>query len=262
MKKQYLVPGELHFEAARGKLAKHEKFHLFGYNPAVSTTVPEVISYSASYRTPAPANATTLQVVSSSANDTAAGTGARQVTLRGRAADGSVTEEDVETNGLTPVTTENAFWRLTEAFVSESGTYASESAGSHAGQITVSDGTNTWAIINSTALFPSSTSAIGAYTVPIGYDAIIESISIHADNNKPMTVMMFKRENNSFTAPFDAMKLIERWDGISGANQQTYKGGLLLPAKADFGFLAKSSGQEGSISVDAEVTLIWRGDGI
>ena len=262
MKKRYLVPGEFHFEAARGKLAKHEKVMMFGYNPVVSTTTPEVISFSGSYRTPLPDDAATLQIVSTSANDTANGTGARSVTLRGRAADGSVRVEQVAMNGTTPVSTENAFWRLTEAFVSESGTYATQSAASHAGTITISDGTNTWAIIDSTALFPSSVAAIGAYTVPLGYDAIVESISIHADNNKPMTVMMFKRENNTFTAPYDAMRLIERWDGIAGSSTQPFKGGIYLPPLTDVGFLAKSTSQEGSISVDAELTLIWRGDGI
>jgi hypothetical protein len=262
MKKQYLVPGEMHFETARGKLAKHEKVHLFGYNPAVSTTTVEVISFSASYRTPLPNASTTLSVVSTSANDTANGTGARSVILRGRAPDGSRIEEEVATNGLTPVTSQNEFWRLTEAFVSKSGTYASQTAASHAGTITISDGTNTWAIIDSTALFPSSVAAIGAYTVPLGYDAIVESISIHADNNKPMTVMMFKRENSTFTEPYDAMRLIERWDGIAGSSTQPFKGGLYLPPLTDVGFLAKSTSQEGSISVDAELTLIWRGDGI
>jgi len=250
----------MHFEAARGKLAKHEKVHLFGYNPSVSTTVPEVIEYSGNYRTPT--TATTLRIVSSNANDTGAGTGARTVTLRGRGIDGSTIDETVTMQGLTPVETQNAFWRLTEAFVVTSGTYASQSAGSHAGTITISDGSNTWAVIDSTALFPSATTAIGAYTVPAGYDAIVESISIHADNNKPMTVMMFKRENGALTEPYSAMRLLERWDGIAGSSHQAYKGGHLIPAKADFGFIAKSISQEGAISVDAELTLIWRGDGI
>jgi hypothetical protein len=262
MKKQYLVPGEMHFETARGKLAKHEKVHLFGYNPAVSTTSAKVISYSGSYKTPLPVNATTLRVTSTSENDTANGTGARAVILQGMAADGSRIEEEVATNGLTAAISQNAFWRLTGAFVSKSGTYATETAGSHAGTITISDGTNTWGIINQLATFPSSTTSIGAYTVPLGYDCILESISLHADNNKPMSVLLFKRENTSFTEPYDPMILLERWNGIAGSSTQPFKGGLYLPPLTDVGFLAKSTSQEGSISVDAELTLIWRGDGI
>lgn len=260
MKKQYLVPGEFRFEVARGTIAKHTQVDIFGFKPDVSTTVVQPISIGGIYRTPL--EAVPLRVVSTSANDTAAGTGARKVRLTGLNSSWQIVTEDLSMAGLTPVLGTVPFLRLHQAEVIDSGTYATQSAGSHAGTITISDGTNTWATIDSITLFPSGRTTIGAYTVPAGYDAVLTNVIIHADANKSVSVLMFARQNNRLTAPYDAMKLLERWEGITGTSVQSYDGGFFLTEKTDFGFLAKTISQEAAVSVDAEMILIARGQGL
>jgi hypothetical protein len=63
-----------------------------------------------------------LDVISSSAADTAAGTGARTVTIYGLALDGTQLIETVTLNGQTAVTTTKAFWRVFGAQVATAGT--------------------------------------------------------------------------------------------------------------------------------------------
>lgn len=134
--------------------------HGFGFNPDVSTaSVPETLwTVGGVYVfTVTPA---TLSVVSTSAADTAAGTGARTVRLEGLNSAFYEISETVTMNGTTLVNTTQVFARINRAFNVTAG-----SGGVNAGAITISDGVNT--VCSIVATYGQSQMAI--FTVPMDY---------------------------------------------------------------------------------------------
>ena len=123
-------------EVNKGNVPRHELIHKFGANDAVGTTY-EPITGSGLYQTPT--GLVSLEVVSSSANDAAAGTGARTVTIYGiNDTNGSWTEdtETVTMNGTTAVALTKQWRRVYRVRVTTSGTYGSATASSHNSTIT------------------------------------------------------------------------------------------------------------------------------
>ena len=144
------LPG---LDVARGLVPGVSVIHKFGGNPAVGTSyVP--LSIGGIYRTPQAASATALRIKSGgNANDDKDGSGAREITLIGLDENWNEVSEAVETNSAAASTaTSTTFTRLYRAYVSASGTYASQSAGSHSANIVIEDsgGTEDWATISAT----------------------------------------------------------------------------------------------------------------
>ena len=79
----YIGSRESYFEAAKGNITGSTIVNKFGRNASVGTTyVP--VTVGGVYNTPQPAAATTLRIkAGGDANDAAAGTGAREVTVVG-----------------------------------------------------------------------------------------------------------------------------------------------------------------------------------
>jgi hypothetical protein len=106
------------------------------------------------------------EVVSTSANDTALGTGARKVTVQGLDADNLLIQEVVTMNGTTPVSTTKEYSHLFRAFISETD------------GLKVNDGDiNITAVVDATAQnqIPAQQgqSVHGPYTVPAGFTAYL-----------------------------------------------------------------------------------------
>ena len=116
-------------------------------------------------------SASTLQVSSSSANDTAAGSGTRTVRIIGLDANYSSVTEVVTMNGVTPVVTANSFLRV-NTFVAVAPS-ASPTA-TNAGDITLqkSGGGNILAIMRVGSNFGNSAN----FTVPAGSTALVNSL--------------------------------------------------------------------------------------
>lgn len=149
----------------------------FGRNTDVDTaTVPEDIwGGSAVYAGfPTTGTAEVLRLVSSSANDSSAGSGARTVMVTGLDENYNVISETITLNGTTPVTSTQSFWRAHTANVRTSGGTPSNSA-FNAGTITISHNVttaNVFVVINP-GLNQSNCSA---YTVPAGYTGFLKRI--------------------------------------------------------------------------------------
>jgi hypothetical protein len=104
----------------------------FGRNTAVGTTyVP--IALGGIYRTPQVGSATALRIKAGDSNDTAAGSGAQSITLEYCNTSGERVIETLATAGASPsANTSQTAIRLDRFYVAGSGTYATQSAGSHA----------------------------------------------------------------------------------------------------------------------------------
>lgn len=240
-------------DIARGIVTGGRVIRQFGRNVSVGNTfVP--IARGGAYRTPQVGSETALRVKSGgNANDTAAGTGAREITLIGLDANGDLIEDTIATNGTSagPASSKQ-FLRLFDCFVSKSGTYATQTAQSHAATIVIENaaGGTDWATIQDTDI-PRGASEIGAHSVPRNRSMYITSIHVQSDRAYQSNLVMFKRENILETeAPYSPMTLLLEIPALSGVEQLTFDPPIRIPQLSDVGFLAKS-GSGRTISVEA-----------
>ena len=246
-------------DVMRGKLPKYRIVHKFGHNESVGTTV-EPICYGGVYPTPQVSGATTLRIkAGGDATDTAAGDGAREITLVGLDANGDEVTETLATNGASASSaTTTAFLRLYRVYVSASGTYASSTAGSHTADITIEDsgGSADWATIEASN-FPHGQSEIGAYSVPNGYRAFISHITIFIESAKPATIYLFQRPNILETSvPYSAMRVVYSIEGAAGQLSVPLDYPLgPFDAGTDIGFMGNVAMNSTQISVNFELLL-------
>lgn len=110
--------------------------------------------------------ASQLEILSSSASDAAAGTGARSFTLQGLDANFNQISETVALNGVTPVATANAYLRVNRLLIQSAG-----SGLTNAGTVTLRVvGGGTTQGIAAAGTGPAKT---GVYTVPAGFTLLL-----------------------------------------------------------------------------------------
>lgn len=252
----YITNKDFLIEVAKGNVPKHSIVSKFGAGNLTTTLLP--VSQDSTY--PTPTTAVSLEFVSSSANDTSAGTGAREVTVIGLDANWAEQTVTVTTNGTTAVALTGTWLRLYRWYVSQSGTYATESAGSHAGTLTlrVAGAGATWSTITTTP-FPAGQSQIGAYTIPIGYTAYLLSKNMFVDSAKSADLYFFQRTlANDVTSPYTGiMRIFQREVGVSGGYElitPSPKGPFVGPC--DIGFMGKISSGTADCSVEFQLLLI------
>ena len=150
---------------------------LLGHNPDIDTgTDPEdVWGFGGLY--PFQSTAQTLEVLSSSVNDTSVGTGARTVLISGLDANYNTITEVKTLNGVTPVTTTNQFLRVNIFTTTSSG-----STGYNEGNITlrVAGGGNVQNYIELGYGFGRT----AVYTVPAGFTFFMTS-AVFSVNTAP-----------------------------------------------------------------------------
>lgn len=138
----YLPNIDYHLEIARGNVNGIRLKSKFGTNPDLDTTQEDVWETGGNIHYPTAAQ--TFTIVSSDANDAAAGTGARTVYVQGLDANYDFQSEFVTLNGTSNVTTVNSYLRMHRAYVVEVG-----SSGQEEGDITATwttDANNAWQI--------------------------------------------------------------------------------------------------------------------
>lgn len=250
-------------DIARGLATGITVVKKFGRNPSVGTTfVP--ITRSGLYRTPQASGATALRIkAGGNANDTAAGTGARSVTLYGLDQNFALAQETIATNGASASSaTTTTFTRLFRIRVASSGTYATATAGSHAGAITIENaaGTEDWGVVGVTD-FPKASSEIGAYSVPSGYTAYVFRGDITIDSGKTAEMIFFYRAGaNETAAPYSPMIAQSVLTGLVGGNALSLVGHQLplgpFVGPCDIGWMGRVTATTGSIAAEFEIFLV------
>ncbi len=244
-----------------GNMAQAHVHHQFGRNINVTTDYTPVADIGV-YRTPQVASATKLRIkAGGNAGDTAAGAGARSVKLWGINASGDEITEILQTAGASASSaTDNSFIRLTLAEVYESGTYGTQSTGSHLGNITIENqaGNQDWAQIQLNS-FPSGSTGIGSITVPRNHVGLLTSIHIspEAGGTKTTDLIILKREGIlQAAAPYKPIMKIQEMIGIISPVEISFDMPLRFPELTDIGVLAKVSSGTGAISIDMEVIFL------
>lgn len=255
----YLGHTDYLIQVAKGLVPGSSIVHKFGRNTAVGTTfVP--VALGGVYQTPQSGSATTLRVKAGDAgDDSGSTTGAREVTLIGVNQAGAEVTESVATNGTSASSaTAATFMRLYRAYVSESGVYASSTAGAHAADIVIENGAGgtDWATISATG-FARSQTEIGAYTVPTGYTAYVLRASVFADSTKTTETVMFQRESILDTAaPYEAMRVLADLSQEGGETDLPLRSPIKINGETDVGFMSKVNTSTAEVDVEFEILLV------
>lgn len=152
-------------QVSRGQITGHRSVTIFGYNPDVDTARVTVWPYTGII--PLPTVALQMKVSSSSANDTANGTGARTVYVAGLDANHNEISEIVTLNGQTAVLTTQFFLHINEAYVATAGSSLSAEGDIYFGDGTVTAGVP--ATVYDIIKFDYNQRITGSYTIPAGY---------------------------------------------------------------------------------------------
>lgn len=156
-------PKDFYIEVSKGKISKHSRVNKHGINSDVDTsTAPEDVWSNGGIWVP-PTTARIHDVVSSSANDTSAGTGMRTLTIQGLDGSYNFASETITLNGTTPVSTINSYVIIDYAAGMTVG-----SGGVNAGTITIT----------------AQTDATVTTTIPIGFCQNQMAIFQIRDNHK------------------------------------------------------------------------------
>jgi hypothetical protein len=166
-------------QLSRGQIADHKRLFQFGANTNIQTTTTTVWAGTTSNYV-YPSSAATLTVSSSSANDAAAGTGARTVLVTGLDANYAEVSETITLTGTTAVTTTNSYLRINEFTVLTAGSGATAAGTLYVGAGTVTSGVP--ATIYSLISLGYNTSAQAVWTVPAGYTGYLTSCTWTAGN--------------------------------------------------------------------------------
>jgi len=243
-------------DIARGIAPGCRSFNKYGRNVAIGSIYTPV-SRSGHYRTPQANAAISLRIkAGGNANDTANGSGAREVTLVGINSSGDLITEALATAGASAsAATVQTFIRLFDAYVSKSGTYATETAGSHASSLTIENaaGGEDWATIADGTLGRGKTE-MAVYTTPHDRSAVLRNITISSDADKKANIVLYKRENILQTAaPYSAMQMVVEYPQSSGLVDVAFDPPLYFPPLTDFGFLASVSASTVDVSVNMDI---------
>jgi hypothetical protein len=243
-------------EVVKGNIAGHSMIHKFG--AALLTTTLAPITNSGFYRVPT--TATALEFVSDSTDDDIVGTGAQKITITGLDSNWEEVSQTIETDGTTPVAIPTSLTRVYRWYVSQSGSYATQTVGSHAGVLTIreSGGGDTWSEIPITP-FPIGQSQIAVYTVPAGKTAYLLSKNIFVDTTKTADIYFYQRPlANDVTTPYTGtMRLIEREVGVQGGydlRTKAPKGPFVGPC--DLGFMGNVSVGTADASAEFELLVV------
>lgn len=243
-------------DIARGLAPGCRSFNKFGRNTSIGSSFTPV-TRSGFYRTPQANAHVHLRIkAGGNANDTANGSGAREVTLIGIDEFGDYTVEALATAGASAsAQTTKSFIRLFDAYVSKSGTYATQTAGSHAGTITIENATGgeDWSIITDGALGRGKTE-MAVYTTPKDRSAALRNITISSDADKKANIVLYKRENIlEVAAPYTSMLLVTEYPQNSGLLDVIFDPPLYFPPLTDFGFLANVSASTVDVAVNMDI---------
>lgn len=219
-------------QVARGQIGWHESYFRFGFANGIGTTpqtITPIVAAGATYVYPTAA--TVMKVSSSSANDTAGGTGARTILVAGLDANYNRISETVTLSGQTAVNTTNSYLRITYTELLTVGSGAAQ-----AGTIYVGTGTVTLGV-PATIYWQSEVTynnwGFAGYTVPAGYTAYITSYTVTSQSttaNVNVSAALIEREyiqglaeiqstmrltsNSTFDRHFDYPLVIEEKNDI------------------------------------------------
>ena len=219
----------------------YKAIHKFGRNPNIGNAPETIWMYGGKYQYLAVGAASTLYAYSANSEDSAAGDGARTITIQGLDNNFNEIEETVTVNGAA---TTLEFLRVYRAFV-----YTAGSTNTNEGDVLISTGAGgsgtvlaDIGTIGTGSTFGLGQTQLALYTIPAGKSGYLTTWNVGlAPANNKATVLLKSRELNG-DGPFRTKDIV---DLVGGYHTQNYSIPLCFPAKTDIEILA--SGDTSSI---------------
>jgi hypothetical protein len=166
-------------QVARNQITGHKTLFKFGINGDVGTSVETVWAQGGTYVYPTAA--TVMKISSSSADDAAAGTGARTIAIFGLDANYNEISETVILNGQTAVNTGNSYLRISRMYVVTAGSGATAAGTIYAGTGTVTAGVP--ATVYGMITLTANQTQMAFWTVPAGYTLYLMGVFFTSANS-------------------------------------------------------------------------------
>lgn len=236
-------------QVARHQITGHDVELISGISGSVGTSYTTVWSQNAVYAYLSAASV--MEISSSNVNDTAAGTGARTISINGLDANYNPISETVTLDGQTAVNTANSYLRVFHIAVLTAG-----SGGAAAGTIYAGTGTVTAGVpaVIYGVYTTSNGSTAAVWTVPAGYTAFITSYasgygSTTANANGTIALLV-----RPFGSVFDTASQLKVSNGSQGWIGFQYP--LSVEEKSDIEIRATSSTAGASVTAEFQVVYV------
>lgn len=234
-------------QVAEGQIPYHSAVTVFGYNPDVDTAEESV--WSNGGVVPHPVSTAILTLSSTSANDTAAGTGARTVYIAGVDGNYTVVSETVTLNGVTAVSTTNSYLAINQLYIVTAGSGLANDGQISAGTGAVTGGIP--AVIYDLIAAGYNQRTTGHYTVPAGHTAYMsQGVFTAGQVSGSTSITGFLKTTNSSQIQYVAAVVTLN----NGSVQYDFDPPLLIPEKTCVG--ASAIGRSNNNSVSSMFNLI------
>ena len=234
-------------QVSRGQITGHLNVLVSGTGTSVGTSTTTLWSQNTIYTYLS--TAAVMQISSSSANDAAAGTGARTVAIYGLDANYNQINETVTLNGQTAVNTTNSFLRVFHLAVVTAGSGEAAAGTIYAGTGTVTAGVP--AVVYGVYTSGNGSTAC-IWTVPAGYTAYITNYSAGYGNAITAYGTAFLAVR-PFGSVFDTASQVRVSNGSQGWITFNYP--ILVEEKSDIEIRANST--TASANVVAEFQIVY-----
>lgn len=248
----YLADRDFLIQVQAGNVAGHSMVHKFGRNFSVPNGSWEFVNLLRFTGWPLSAATTVRVKAGGNAADTAAGAGAREITVQGIDDSFNEVSEALATAGASAsAATTTSFWRIHRAWVSSVGTYGD----ANTGVVTVENGAGGTDLIRIAA--GKGQTQFTGWSVPIGKTAYLLSMHVQVDTNLSANVRVYTRANiDDTTAPMDSKRL-RLFFAVKGNFVYSPKGPeLVISAKSDFWVEAYGDGSVVAVTCNFELLVI------
>jgi hypothetical protein len=237
-------------EVNRGNIAGQSLSHKFGWRSGVTTTHQHLWNDPVANTIMVfPTVAETFDVITTG-NDTAAGTGAREIFIEYLDANFVFQTGVVVTNAGTQASTFSGI-RLIRAWVTDCGTYG----GTNENLVTIAGTTsgNDYAFIEANEGQTQNTQ----YCVPAGKTAYILNVSMTTEANKGANFVLHQRQDaDVIIAPFTGQRIVHQWDGIEVPENEIFSANHKFPEKTDIWVGCDMASGTGTLQFDYDILLI------
>ena len=236
-----------HLAVSMGKVANARAIHGFFDCTTLTTTEKTVWDGPGVYVYPTAA--VQMTVSSSSINDTAAGSGMRQVLIQGLDSNYNEISETITLNGQTPVTTVNSYLRIQGTGMRGS---AAGASGTNEGIIYIGVGAVAVGVpttIYNLISIGDSSSHSGFFTIPAGNTGYFLEIQASSVSNKPLKMKGWHKNGNPVFFTFSGFH-------VDGVVTEQPKFVTVLEEKSDIEFRATMDAGTGEVFAHAHLLLI------
>ncbi len=245
----YIGTKDFGLEVQRGRVNGVTFNNKFGRNAATATG-DAIWASSTAYNEPATCEL--CNVVSSDVNDTAAGTGARTISITGINELYNIVTETLTLNGTTPVSTVNKYCNIHRAYVLTAG-----SGGTAAGNITITSTAAGTPAIAYIALGYNQTQST-VYMVPTGYTAYVNLPNVSGQNttaNSLCDIGCFKKE---FGGVYRVQMDFHLTGGTTAYMPKVFGAPLKFEAKSIILFkcISATGGGTWDVAIDYDIWLV------